>query len=660
MKLIKPLFLSTLLAFFGFLATAQDLEFDDYNWEAEPDFGVANIDTSIDEMVLLQKTMYEYYFKGDDFLEHYTWHKVVFVNSDKAIESNNKIYIPASSTVENLTEKVRVFKPNGEVEELTKNDVQKYENEEEGTSYRYFAVEGIEKGSVIELLIQQTRVPVYQGSRLFFQNSIPSAHVSMEMVTPRHLMYVFKSYNGLADVESDTLLNEKDKRHYFLSVDSVPKMADDDQAGYNANRQFIIFKLDRNTASNTNDYTSYGKVAQNVYANVYNDVSKGSIKKMKNLIKDAKLNLSRSEEDKVRTLEEYVKRNFRVVNSKAGVLSNLDFILENSVCSEWGITYLMGNLLKLLEINHEMVITSDRFDLRFDKSFEAHIFLSELLIYIPEFDKYLSPGWPLLRLGIVPSECAGNYGLFISEVKVGDFVSAVGEVKKIPETVFTENRHDMDVLVDMTEDVYNPKIHLRTEISGYNAQYLQPIFQYLNTEQKEESLEGQLKYVDSEGEFKNVVSSNDRSYHFGVKPMIIEGDLETNSFTEMVGNDILFKIGMLIGPQMEMYQEEESERTIDVESEFAREYNRVLTIQLPEGYNLTNAETLKMDFSYSDDDGHEMAFVSDYEIKDGKLIVTIHEFYKNQTYPRALFGEYKRVINAAADFNKLTIVLKKA
>lgn len=652
----------TILAFFALIAnssTAQDLEFEKYNWEEKPDFGVSNIDTSIHEMILLQKSMYEYYFKENDFLEHYTWHKAIFVNSDKAIESNNKIYIPANSTLENLTEKVRVFKPSGEVVELTKKDIQKYENEEEGTSYRYFAVEGIEKGSVIELLIQQTRVPVYQGVRYFFQNSIPSANVSMEMIAPSNLYYVFKSYNGLADVQSDTLYAAKDKHHYYLSLDSVPKMSDDDQAGYNANRQFVIYKLDKNTASNTNDYTSYGKVAQNVYANVYSDVSKGSIKKMKALIKNAELNLSRSEEDKVRTLEEYVKRNFRVVNSKAAVLSDLNFILENSVCSEWGITYLMGNLLKILEIEHEMVITSDRFDLRFDKSFEAHIFLSELLIYIPKFDKYLSPGWPLLRLGIVPSECAGNYGLFISEVKVGDFVSAIGEVKKIPETVYTENGHDLDITVDMTEDVYNPKIHIRTDVSGYNAQYLQPIFQYLNSEQKEESLEGQLKYIDQEGKFKNVVSSNDRSYHFGVKPMTIEGDLETNSFTEMVGNDVLFRIGMLIGPQMEMYQEEESERTIDIESEFARQYRRVLTIQLPEGYQLTNAETLKMDFSYSDDDGHAMAFVSDYEIKDGKLIVNIEEYYKNQTYPLALFGEYKRVINAAADFNKLTIVLKK-
>ncbi|MFM1875285.1 MAG: hypothetical protein RL266_1022 [Bacteroidota bacterium] len=660
MNLPRQISLSVLLILSSICTSAQELEFASYNWQDTPEFGISNIDTSIDEMVLLQKTMYEYYFKGDDFLEHYTWHKATYVNSDKAIEANNKIYIPANATVENLTEKVRVFQPNGDVVELTKKDVQKYENEEEGTSYRYFAVEGIEKGSVIELLIQQTRVPVYQGVRLFFQNSIPTAHASMEMVSPRHLHYVFKSYNGLADVQSDTNLISKGKHHYFLRADSVPKMSDDDQAGYNANRQFIIYKLDKNTASNTNDYTSYGKVAQNVYANVYNDVSKASIKKMKSLINDAKLNLSRSEEDKVRTLEEHVKRNFRVVNSNAAVLSKLDFILENSVCSEWGITYLMGNLLKQLEIEHELVITSDRSELRFDKTFEAHVFLTELLIYIPKFNKYLAPGWPLLRLGIVPSECAGNNGLFISEVKVGDFVSAVGEVKKIPETVHTENRHDLDVSVDMTEDVYNPKIHIKTEVSGYNAQYLQPIFQYLNSEQKEESLEGQLKYIDSEGKFTNVVSSNDRSYHFGVKPMIIEGDLETNSFSEMVGNDVLFKVGMLIGPQMEMYQEEESERTIDVESEFAREYKRVLTISLPEGYDLTNAETLKMDFRYSDDKGYEMAFVSDYELKDGKLVVNVHEYYKNQTYPKALFGEYKRVINAAADFNKLTIVLKKA
>jgi hypothetical protein len=611
-------------------------------------------------MVLFQNTKYEYYFHEDNFLEHYTWHRAIYVNSDKAIEENNKQYIPSTSTIESLTEKARVIKPSGEIVELSEEDIETYENEEEGVSYRYFALEGIEKGSVIELLFQQTRVPVYQGLRLFYQEGVPVAKASMELVAPYHLHYAFKSYNGLPDVEADTLYDDKDKNHYALTVDSLPKMPDDEQAAYNANRQFVIFKLDRNTVSNANDFSSYGKVSQSIYSNVYKDISKKSQKLMKKLIKDAKLNLSRSEEDKVRTLEEFVKSNFRIVDSKAAVLSNLDFILENSVCSDWGATYLMANLLNLIEIEHELVITSDRFQLRFDKDFEAHIFLTDLLIYVPKFDKYLSPGWPLLRFGIKPSEAAGNYGLFISEVKVGDFVSAIGEVRKIPETVHTDNGHDLDVTVDMTEDVFTPKIHIKTDISGYYAQYLQPIYQYLNSEQQKESLEGQLEYIDPEGEFTNVVSSNDRSYHFGQKAMTIEGDLETNSFTEAVGPNVLFRIGMLIGPQMEMYQEEVEKRSINVESEYARQYNRVLTIILPEGYELTNEETLKMDFQYSDEDGHSMAFISNYEVKDGKLIVTIEEHYKNQTYPKELFGEYKRIVNAAADFNKATIVLKKS
>ncbi len=637
--------------------TAQNLEFKSYNWEAKPNFPTAGIDTSVDEMILKQKTLMEFYHHNDQFLEHYTWHKAIYVNSDEAIEENNKQYIPASSSVENLTEKVRVINPDGEVIELTSEDIQTYENEEEGSSYRYFAVEGLEKGSVIEMLIQQTRVPSYQGSRLFFQSHIPSAKVDLEIVSPSHLEYVFKSYNGLPTINSDTLF--MNKHHYFLSLDSVVKMPDDNEGAYNANRQFLIYKLDKNTANGTNDYSSYGKVAQAVYSNVYGDVGKGTIKKLKGIIKDAKLNLSRSEEDKVRTLEEYVKSKFRTVNTNAAVLHDLNFILENSICSEWGASYLMGNFLKLMEIEHELVITSDRFDLRFDKSYEAQVFLTDLLIYIPKFDKYLAPGSPMLRLGIVPSESAGNYGLHISEVKVGDFVSAFGEVRKIPETVYSNNLHDLDIKVDLTEDVYNPKIHIKTEISGYYAQYLQPIFQYLNAEQKDELLEGQLQYIDEEGEFKNIISANDRSYHFGVKPMIIEGDLETNTFTENVGEDVLFKIGLLLGPQMEMYQEEEADRTADIESDYARGFNRVLSITIPDDYKLAGYEDLNMDFSYKDDQGYEMAFISSYVIEGNVLTVTIEEFYKNQTYPKELFGKYKEVVNAAADFNKLTVVLEK-
>ena len=658
---MRPYYLITLL----FLTAAQlcshaqdNLAFGDYDWNEIPDFFIPRADTTDHEIVLKESRKHEYFFRGDEFLEHRTVHRAIYLNNDQAIEANNKQYLPASSTVEIIREQARVIKPNGNIVELDEGDIQTYENEEDGSSYRYFALEGIEKGSIIELLTQRISSPTWTGSRVFFQRSVPVYDVDFELISPDFLHFGFKSYNGLQDVvASDTLYDKKN--HYSLRLKSVPAFRESDQGAYTSNRKFAIYKLARNSRNNKNDFTSYGQLAQNLHGQIYTMKSKKIEKKLNVMLKESKVNLSRDEEDKVRTVETYLKERFRLIDSNAPVLRDLSFILENSVYSDWGATYLMANMLKLMEVKHEIVVTSDRFDIRFDKDFEAYIFLQDMLIYVPGVDKYVSPSDMFLRTGVIPSENAGNHGLFISEVKLGSLTSAIGKIKMIPETQHEDNQHNLEVTVNFGEDVYKPTINIKNITSGYYAQFTQPIYQYLDEDQQTEMLEGQLQYIDTEGEFTNVVTTNDRAYQFGQEPMIIEGEVESESFTESIGNNVLFKIGMLIGPQMEMYQEDIDKRDVDVETEYARVYHRTITVNIPEGYKLEGLDALKMNHVYSDEENNDMGFTSDYELTDEALIVIIEEYYKKQLYPKALFAKYLEVINAAADFNKATVVLQK-
>jgi len=55
----------------------------------------------------------------------------------------------------------------------------------------------------------------------------------------------------------------------------------------------------------------------------------------------------------------------------------------------------------------------------------------------------------------------------------------------------------------------------------------------------------------------------------------------------------------------------------------------------------------------------EAAFISSYVQKGNELIVTNEEFYNVLEYPLEVFEKYREVINAAADFNKITLVLSK-
>ena len=52
-------------------------------------------------------------------------------------------------------------------------------------------------------------------------------------------------------------------------------------------------------------------------------------------------------------------------------------------------------------------------------------------------------------------------------------------------------------------------------------------------------------------------------------------------------------------------------------------------------------------------------FKSSYTVKGSKVILYNEEVYDAMFYPKEFFTDYQKVINAAADFNKVTLILEK-
>ena len=132
----------------------------------------------------------------------------------------------------------------------------------------------------------------------------------------------------------------------------------------------------------------------------------------------------------------------------------------------------------------------------------------------------------------------------------------------------------------------------------------------------------------------------------------------TNSFMDKAGNRYLLKIGELIGDQVAMYQNEE--RKLPVENEYNRNYERTISFAIPDGYIINNLDDLKMDLTYKDKNGDlSMGFQSNYSLSGNEVKVTINEYYKTLEYPIERFEDFRKVINAAADFNKKVLVFQK-
>jgi hypothetical protein len=114
----------------------------------------------------------------------------------------------------------------------------------------------------------------------------------------------------------------------------------------------------------------------------------------------------------------------------------------------------------------------------------------------------------------------------------------------------------------------------------------------------------------------------------------------------------------LIGEQAELYQEEE--RKNPVENTYNHEYAREITFTIPEGYVCKNLDDLNMEVIPFKDGKDGAGFVSTYSVDDNKVTVVVNEYYTQMEFPVEAYPEYREVINAAADFNKITLVLEKS
>jgi hypothetical protein len=66
-----------------------------------------------------------------------------------------------------------------------------------------------------------------------------------------------------------------------------------------------------------------------------------------------------------------------------------------------------------------------------------------------------------------------------------------------------------------------------------------------------------------------------------------------------------------------------------------------------------------MDLFYEEAGKRTMAFTSSYKLEGNVVKISVSEYYTNIVYPLSIFEDFRKVINAAADFNKIALVFEK-
>lgn len=640
------------IAYVGF---SQYTSYSDYDWTNSVTITQTDLDTSNSSVIILWNQYHEYIYEKNLLQEYKTIHKRVKLVTHSGVDANNKVYIPLYEGDKAIKVKARVIKKDGSIQELKADEIKEAYDQESEIKYKFFAFEGVEVGCEIEFLYCVRHQPSLDGRIITIQTDVPILSFEHKYITPINLGFKFKSYNACPNVIIDTLI--KDKNVYTISGSNMPRLKEEESSAHDANLQKYAVKLNSNTATGVKDVYSYGSFSSSIYDNCYNSLDPKEAKALKSLIKTIKPS-SATEEATIRDVENYIKTNFIHHETNDVNKSNISFIAANKTFNNFGSLKLFTNLFKELNIEHEIVLTSNRFENTFDKEFECYAFLAEYLIYFPKIKKVMSPTDNFNRLGFPENKYVNNYGLFIKSVSMGDYNTGLGKIKFIQGAKYEENRDVLEINAHINTDFADSKIDIIRKMSGYLAADYQPYFDLIKDEDKlKEVKESLIKTIDKEGTIEKLDITNSDANSFGQRPLTVSATLKTDYFIENAGNKFLFKVGLLIGPQMELYKKEE--RKMPLELPACHSYKRTITFNIPSGFKIANIDQIKINEVFTKDGTETMIFVSDYKQENDKVTISIDEFYKEYSYPITDFEEYRRVANASANFNKVVLVFEK-
>ncbi|MCL2326937.1 MAG: DUF3857 domain-containing protein [Bacteroidetes bacterium] len=630
-----------------------------YNW-GEPVFEQTNIaeNDTTGAVVLKQIDHVEWAYNDKGELDcHSVLHRKIKINNNKALENYNTIQLSNYAYNEIQTLKARFFDEKGNVIELDKSNVKKVSDENQN-SYMLLAIEGAQAGGIIEYYWVKKGSRNYYGN-YFTQNYVPIKYTQFSITSPINLQFITKSYNASPGM-TETVDSTDKKRVQMFENKNIPALQSETRAHGNAYLQRVEYTLAYNYANGKRRIYSRATAAQNVYTNFIESNDKET-KSLNSFVKKMGLKNDMTEEQKIRAIENHIKTNIQLFSEAPNnaELSYIPNIISNKYTNLAGYVRLLLATFRQQKIPYELVMTTAKSDRKFDGDFDGYNFLDDFLIYFPNINKFLDPNSMMNRLGFIDEEYLGTEGLFLKTVSMSGIESFVPSVKRIPENDYKETNHTTDVVIRIDAENLTANYTWNNGFSGYSAQFMQPFMYYANEENKK-------KFMDSfffgETSTKDKLVSyevlNEKPQNWGVKPLIINCKYSGDVLLSRAGNNILFKVGELIGKQMEMYREKE-ERTLPVEKDAARLYEREIIVHIPDGYTISNPEVLKMKTELVMNGNVEAFFYSDYTISGQTLTIICSEGYKRVYYPAEKYNEYVAVINAAADFNKLNLLLVK-
>lgn len=581
-------------------------------------------------------------------------HHIIHLNDNRGVDAFNTFSLSVGRNRAADEVRARTILPSGKIVEVGKEQIKEVKNED-GEQELKLALEHVELGCEVELIFTQEVEPSSDGTEVF-QFDVPVQTAIFRLIVPEGLRYDLKGYNGFPN-PTDSLA---DGRHYYTAnAANIRDLQAEPYSRYRPLQMRVDYKLSYVDGDDANvrrlTWSDYAKQLHKIYRSFSESEQREATKML------AAIGIKESEDDlaKALAIEDYFKTNISISNDliddDAGDFRN---IARRKQATERNYVRFFAACVAAAGIPFEIGVVNNRYTYGVDEDLEIWDRLDGYVLYFPKLKAYMAPSAVTLRYPYLPYQLCGTKGLFTKTTSLGSMVSALPDMRDVPHTSLSQNVSRVTASVHFDASTMTPRVKLTHSFLGYAGSGLHEVFLFAPADKQKEvvkeicNIAAKTEDIDS---FK-VENAAFSSYSAG-KPLEITAVISTPALLERAGSKYLFKVGDIIGRQNELYQE--NKRSLPIDIEFPHDLPRSIRIRIPEGYKVMNPEAVRMNVLYDPAHKDQCGFISDYSMEGDELVVDIHEYYRDVSYPVSGYEAYRKVINAAADFNKVVLILQK-
>ena len=577
------------------------------------------------------------------------------VFTDRGKESQSKVDLPYSGSAKIKDIAARVIKSDGTIVELKKQDIfERTIVKASGLKVKSksFALPGIEPGAIIEYRWQE----VYPGAsasglRLHFQRDIPA----------REITYYLKPYQGLIynTFHMEEAKFVKDKDNFFKMTKTnmpayreEPRMPPEDQV-----RAWVFLNYTRDTKI---DVAKYWKDIGRAYFEGTKDEMKANDEvkaAVAQIIGDAS-----TPEQKLERIYDFCRTKIKNISDDASTLSDEEKkkfrgnkspadTLKKGGGTSTNIDYLFGALAKAAGFDARLAVSGSRADFFFDPAVASERLLASsfIAVRVGEGWQFFSPAEMYTTFGMLGWPEEGQDALITDAKEPSWFSTGISAPGKSLEKrtgklrLLEDGTLEGDIKIEYTG-------HLGFDKKEYNDDE--------SPAEREEILKRMITARMSTAEVTDIKVENVTD---PVKPFTYSYHVRVPGYAQRTGKRLFFQPGYFSHGAGSLFTS--ASRKHDVYFNYPWSEHDLITIDLPEGFALDNADTPQPITP-------EMTKqLSAQRIKigvstDGRMLRYEREFFfgggGNVLFPVSSYPAIRQLFDVMAKANDHTLTLKQA